>query len=182
MFKTRSFHRQHQPQPSLHLIVSCVTASQRIGVAVRTPFSTPQPRPQPGGQENLKPRGSSTTGPHSGGQHLALVGIKPADRARSAQNNRTTQRIAPLLAMAKSFSDSLKILKTASSAISKGQTKGVFTNQPQKQVIKAALQEPIQHNEPTIMMRTAVPGNFMSDISLRNYRFFCRPEVAGAED
>merc|ERR1711936_238408 len=60
--------------------------------------------------------------------------------------------------MARSFSDSVKILKTAGSAINKTQTKGVYTNQPQKQVIKATLQEPIHHNEPTIMMRTAVPG------------------------
>ena len=129
-----------------------------------------------------KTKRDQRTAPLSRTQHLALVGIKPADRARSDQITRTTHRIVPLLAMAKSFSDSFKILKTASSAISKGQTKGVFTNQPQKQVIKAALQEPIQHNEPTIMMRTAVPGNLMSDISLRNYRFLCRPEVAGAED
>ena len=84
--------------------------------------------------------------------------------------------------MAKSFSDSFKILKTASSAISKGQTKGVFTNQPQKQVIKAALQEPIQHNEPTIMMRTAVPGNSRRDILPQHYCIFCRPEVAGTQD
>ena len=87
--------------------------------------------------------------------------------------------------MAKSFSDSFKILKTASSAISKGQTKGVFTNQPQKQVIKAALQEPIEHNEPTIMMRTAVPGNGRPQTRpglYHLYLFFCRPQVAGTED
>ena len=84
--------------------------------------------------------------------------------------------------MAKSFSDSFKILKTASSAISKGQTKGVFTNQPQKQVIKAALQEPIQHNEPTIMMRTAVPGKFIEGNFTQQLSPFCRPEVAGTQD
>ena len=74
--------------------------------------------------------------------------------------------------MAKSFSDSVKILKTAGSAITKTRTQGVFTNQPQSQVIKASLQEPIQHNEPTIMMRTAVPGFVSLSVKLRGSELF----------
>ena len=39
-------------------------------------------------------------------------------------------------------------------------TRAVSTQQPRAQVVQAAqLQDPIQHNEPTIRMRTAVPGN-----------------------
>jgi len=69
--------------------------------------------------------------------------------------------------MATSLVDSFKILRSAGPTLSKlqsrqvstnQQSRQVSTNQPKKQIIKAELLDPIHHNEPTIQMRTAIPG------------------------
>jgi len=60
--------------------------------------------------------------------------------------------------MAKTFSESLKALRSVGQNIPKVQAKQVSTNQPKKQVLKAELQDAIHHIEPTINMRTAIPG------------------------
>lgn len=60
--------------------------------------------------------------------------------------------------MAKSFPSTLKLLSRSSRPNTKACSRQVSTDQPRKQVIKVALQDPIRHDEPQIRMRTAVPG------------------------
>merc|ERR1711936_1055905 len=60
--------------------------------------------------------------------------------------------------MAKSFCESFKLLRSTGPAYSKIKSRSVSTNQPKKQVVQAILHEPIQHNEPSITIRTPVPG------------------------
>ena len=64
------------------------------------------------------------------------------------------------IGMAKTFSESLKALRSVGQNIPKVQAKQVSTNQPKKQVLKAELQDAIHHIEPTINMRTAIPGEY----------------------
>jgi len=59
--------------------------------------------------------------------------------------------------MAKSFPVSLQLLRTAGPR-SRVRSREVSTNQPKKQVVQVALQDPIHHEEPHIRMRTKVPG------------------------
>merc|ERR1712002_380446 len=60
--------------------------------------------------------------------------------------------------MAKSFCESFKLLRSTGPAYSKIKSRSVSTNQPKKQVVQAILHEPIQHDEPSITIRTPVPG------------------------
>lgn len=61
--------------------------------------------------------------------------------------------------MAKKFTNSLKVFSASGSPVSlSSAARYVSTNLPKKQIVKAELQEPIQHHEPTITMRTAIPG------------------------
>merc|ERR1711970_13694 len=60
--------------------------------------------------------------------------------------------------MAKSFCESFKLLRSTGPAYSKIKSRSVSTNQPKKQVVQAILHEPIQHDEPSITIRTQVPG------------------------
>ena len=72
--------------------------------------------------------------------------------------------------MAATLVDSFKILKSAGPTLTKlqsrqvstnQQSRQVSTNQPKKQIVKAELLDPIHHNEPTIQMRTAIPGKVL---------------------
>jgi len=61
--------------------------------------------------------------------------------------------------MAKKFTNSLKVFSASGSPVPlSSAARYVSTNLPNKQIVKAELQEPIQHHEPTITMRTAIPG------------------------
>jgi len=61
--------------------------------------------------------------------------------------------------MAKSFCESIKLLRSTGPSYSKIKSRSVSTNQPKKQVVQAIqLQDPIHHDEPCITIRTPVPG------------------------
>ena len=58
--------------------------------------------------------------------------------------------------MAKTFSSSIRVLRHGTGGAPA--RRHVSTNLPKKQIIRAELQDPIHHHEPSINMRTAIPG------------------------
>ena len=71
--------------------------------------------------------------------------------------------------MAKKFTNSLKVFSASGSPVPlSSAVRYVSTNLPKKQIVKAELQEPIHHHEPTITMRTAIPGKISNFFFTRN--------------
>jgi len=60
--------------------------------------------------------------------------------------------------MATTFSETFRVLRATGPTLTKINARPVSTNQPKKQVIKAQLQDTIHHHEPTINIRTQIPG------------------------